>query len=161
MGQAGSLVRWAKSCVQQWVEVQISFSTRVEQENWLQCQKGTFFVVLTQANLCPQVPFLYGATGFALRMISSACSTFHLIVAGLYNFPGIQAKLSSWAGVGVTPQWCVGLGLSSSAWVRWGSSRASKALCLRTLNQEALDSAEFPGHTAQNCWLALLFGYCR
>lgn len=53
----GSLVGWAKSCVQQWVELQISFSPRVEQENWLQGQKGTLFVVVTQANLYPKFPF--------------------------------------------------------------------------------------------------------
>ena len=105
----------------------------------------------------PQVPWLNSTTGFVLRMISSACCTLHLSIAGPHCFPGILPRLSAWAGLGahsavsgtMTQFLCLGGGGEGGR----PGSRACKALHSRTSNQAELHTAEFPGQAALPFWL--------
>lgn len=52
----GSIVEQAEACLQQWAELQISFTAQVERENHLQGWLSSLFTVLTQSDHCPKLP---------------------------------------------------------------------------------------------------------
>ena len=85
-----------------------------------------FFVVLTQANLCPQIPQLKRATGFALQIIGSAYLCSSLSTTGPQSFQALGGGVVVSPGFSFLTGGCGGLGKTSpsAAALAWGRCNA-------------------------------------
>lgn len=113
-----------EGCIQHWGGLLVSLPGN-RGENQLQGRQGSLLAVLTQSNACPKFPAWRDHT-LCSETTHSACWSLCLTVTGLYSFPGILTRLSSWVGLGASSksgQVCVWVPLS-----RWFGGPAPRSL---------------------------------